>query len=127
MLVRTSVASAFIVMSTFSFAQAEELSGEKISELITDKKVVLATTWGSFPLRYDSSQEVTGDGSGVGLSRFFAPKETGKWWVASDELCQQFPTWYKGRSFCFKISQTGPNKIKWVREDGFAGTAVISN
>ena len=104
---------------------AANLNGNQIKRLVNNKKVNLETTWGSFPLKYNSNRRVTGDGSGLGLARFFAPKETGKWWIASNQLCQQFPTWYKGRTFCFSIQQVGVQKIRWRRSDGYSGTATI--
>lgn len=116
-----------LILTTMSFpSYASDLAGSDIKQLISGKRVLLSTKWGAFPLRYEPDKQVTGDGSGLGMARFFAPKETGKWWITENQLCQQFPTWYKGRSFCFAISQTGPNEIKWVREDGYSGTATIS-
>ena len=109
-----------------SFAQAsQKLSGSDIKKTISGQKVVLATSYGSFPLRYSASKRVTGDGSELGLAKFFAPKETGKWWVRANKLCQKFPTWYSGRTFCFTLEKTGPSTLKWRRSDGFSGTATI--
>jgi hypothetical protein len=101
------------------------LSGPEIKSTIGGKTVLLKTRWGGFPLRYASGGRVTGDGTALGLARFFAPKETGRWWVQGDQLCQQFPTWYNGRQFCFTLSRTGDASLKWVREDGYSGTATI--
>jgi hypothetical protein len=106
-------------------ASAAQLSGEEIRSAIGGKTVMLKTRWGGFPLRYASGGRVTGDGTALGLARFFAPKETGKWWVKGNQLCQQFPTWYDGRQFCFTLSRTGASELKWVREDGYSGTASI--
>jgi len=103
------------------------MSGPDITNLITDKKVTLKTSYGKFPLRYRSDSTVLGDGSKTGLVRFFAPKETGKWWVNKNSLCQQWPTWYKGKVFCFEITKLSNSQIKWERDDGFSGTAVISD
>jgi hypothetical protein len=121
------VASAFIIAAAlFSVpAGASELSGPAIKEAISGKTVMLKTRWGGFPLRYAQSGAVTGDGSALGLARFFAPKETGKWWVQSNQLCQQFPTWYQGRTFCFTLARQDAATLRWKREDGYSGTAVI--
>ncbi len=127
-LLRGLILSATVWATAFATpVHADDLTGKEIATLITDKKVLLSTTWGAFPLFYRNGNTVVGDGSGLGLAKFFAPKETGKWWVKDEELCQQFPTWYKGQPLCFTIKQTGPAEIKWVREDGYAGTATISN
>ena len=117
--------AAVVVIVASNMASASNLSGEQIKEVISNKKVVLKTRWGAFPLRYASNKRVTGDGSGVGLARFFTPKETGSWWVASNKLCQRFPTWYDGQTFCFSLEKTGSNKLRWRRDDGYSGTAVV--
>ena len=101
------------------------LTGTEIKKLVTNKKIVLSTAYGKFPLRYWSNRTVTGDGSKTGLVRFFAPRETGKWWVRGKQLCQRWPTWYDGKPFCFTVEKIGPRRIKWVRSDGYTGTARI--
>jgi hypothetical protein len=59
------------------------------------------------------------------MASMFAPKEEGRWWVDGKRLCQKWPSWYQGRTFCFTLNSTGPNKLSWVRNDGAKGTAVI--
>ena len=70
---------------------------------------------------------VSGDGSALGLGKFMAPKETGKWWVDGANLCQQWPTWYDGKATCFTIEKTGDSSLNWVRDDGKSGTARIGS
>lgn len=115
-----------VLVATAASKSVWAMSGEEIANLIVDKKVLLSTSYGKMPLRYRSDKSVVGDGSNTGLIRFFAPKETGKWWIADDRLCQQWPSWYKGKPFCFTIKKTSENSIRWVREDGYSGTAKIS-
>jgi len=119
-----ALASAFLAQPMI--ADAKTLSGNDIKQKIAGKKVLLKTRWGDFPLRYRTNARVTGDGTALGLAKFFAPKETGRWWVANNRLCQKFPTWYKGQTSCFRLRSTGPNRLSWVRQDGASGTAVIS-
>ena len=125
MRLRIFCAAALLFGGIQSSAHASNLSGKEINRLISGKKVVLQTSYGAFPLRYKSSKRVVGDGTGLGLARFFAPKETGRWWVASNRLCQKFPTWYRGKTFCFTLEKEGSNKLRWKREDGYSGTAII--
>jgi len=108
-----------------SLTTASALSGNQIAQLITNKTLILKTSYGKFPLRYKGNKTVTGDGSKTGLARFFAPKETGKWWTTSSSLCQRWPTWYDGKPFCFTVERVSKNKIRWVRDDGYTGTAEI--
>jgi hypothetical protein len=118
-------AAAIFFAACQSPALASNMSGSEIDRMISGKKVVLQTSFGAFPLRYNASKRVTGDGTGLGLARFFAPKETGKWWVKSDQLCQKFPTWYRGKTLCFSLQKAGANKLRWRRDDGYSGTAVV--
>lgn len=109
-------------------AVAAPLSASEIKALVGGKRVYLATPYGAeFPLVYKRNGSVTGDASGFSLASFLAPKETGKWWTQGQKLCQKWPTWYKGKTICFTIQQTGANTITWVRDDGMKGTARIAD
>jgi hypothetical protein len=122
---KSALALALAISFTASPAFSAQLSGADIKSAIAGKQVMLRTFWGGFPLRYATSGAVTGDGTALGLAKYFAPKETGKWWVAGDKLCQQFPTWYKGQQFCFTLAKQNETTLKWVRDDGYSGTAKI--
>lgn len=109
-------------------AVADDLSGAEIKKLISGEKVFLSTPFGGeLPLSYRTNGQVSGDVSGISAASMFAPKEIGKWWIEGNRLCQQWPTWYKGRQFCFTIVKTGDSTITWLRDDGTSGTARIGN
>jgi hypothetical protein len=125
-LFKAAVALAALSISQLAFATAGPLSGEQIKSLIGGKQVYLSTPLRiELPLYYGANGSVTGNISKFSMASMFAPKETGRWWVQGSQLCQQFPTWYKGKRFCFTIEQTGANKIAWTRDDGYAGKARI--
>lgn len=107
-------------------AQAEQLTGNELKKLVNGKRIYLATPFGGeFPLNYKPSGAVTGDGTALGLGRWLAPKETGRWWVRGELLCQQWPTWYDGEPSCFQIKKTGERTLTWERQDGRRGKARI--
>jgi hypothetical protein len=115
---------AAMTWPTISYAQ--ELQGAQIPEVIGGKSVTLIAMGFKFPLVYMANGAVSGDGSAVGLAKYFNPTETGKWWVENDSLCQKFPTWYKGKTYCFTLKAVGANRLEWKRDDGFSGKAIIS-
>lgn len=105
---------------------AESLQGKEIVETVSGKRVYLSTPFGGeFPLFYKPNGSVSGDGTKLGLGKYFAPKETGRWWVDGTRLCQKWPTWYRGKTSCFEIRPAGPGAIFWTRDDGAKGKARV--
>lgn len=120
------IASLLAVSLAPVAANAEQLAGSQLEQFVNGKRVYLATPFGGeFPLNYQPTGVVTGDGTALGLGKFFAPTETGRWWVKGENLCQQWPTWYDGKATCFQIRKTGERSLDWVRDDGRSGKARI--
>lgn len=116
-----------VVLLSPTYSYADVLNPAEIKQTVIGKRVLLATRFGiEFPLVYKTNGSVAGDGSGTGLGKFFAPKETGKWWIKGQELCQKFPTWYNGRTQCFTLERLGGNKLKWKSKDGRSGIARLN-
>lgn len=129
---KRSAIALFVGLSTmvgapvWVHASGEALSGDAIKSMVNGKRIYLKVPLGGeFPLFYQSNGQVTGDGSALGLGKYFAPKETGKWFVRGDQLCQQFPTWYNGKVSCFSLRKTGETSLSWRRDDGYSGRARI--
>jgi len=121
-----ATAAIALAASIPASASAEQLSGQALKDTINGKRVYLATPFGGeFPLYYKTNGQVTGDGTALGLGQYFAPRETGRWFVDGSQLCQQFPTWYRGRVSCFTLRMTGETTLRWRRDDGYSGRARI--
>jgi hypothetical protein len=109
-------------------ASASTLSGDELKQLVTGRTVYLAAPLGGeFPLQYRANGTVTGDGQAVGLGRLYAARETGRWFMRGNQLCQQFPTWYNGERLCFTVQQLGSNRIRWRRDNGETGIARVAD
>jgi hypothetical protein len=126
---RLAKTAALVLIASGSFAGhvfAEQLSGAELKSRINGKTVYLAAPLGGeMPLRYSPDGTVDGNGTAVGLGRLFAARETGRWFMRGDMLCQQFPTWYKGQRLCFTVNDLGNNRIRWNRDNGETGLARI--
>ncbi|MBP1861950.1 hypothetical protein [Rhizobium herbae] len=116
------------ISSLAAAAEANQMKEADIRSLIIGKTIYLAAPMGGeFPLNYHPSGEVDGSGKALGLGKFIQPTDKGHWWIQSDKLCQQFKVWYDGSAMCFDLTETGPDKVKWIRDNGDTGTARIGN
>lgn len=119
------ILSGVFVMEAMS-AKASTLNNDQIRSLVNGKVVYLKIPiGGEFPLRYKSDGTVLGDGSAVGLAKFFTPKDKGRWWVKDNQLCQKWAEWYKGKTACFVISDLDEKQFKWKRNDGKEGEGRV--
>lgn len=108
-------------------AMAESLSGHQLKSFISGKRVFIAVPMGGeIPLNYRSGGVVDGTGEAVGLGRYMAPRDSGRWWVDGARLCQKWREWYGGKTFCFTVSKLAPDRIRWVRDDGKSGVARVN-
>lgn len=122
---------ACLYSAIFTCAAAANTSALKeadIRDRIIGRTIYLAAPMGGeFPLNYRTNGEVDGNGKALGLGKFIQPSDTGRWWIQADKLCQQFTVWYNGSKMCFELTETGENKVKWVRDNGQTGVARIGN
>jgi len=125
---------AFSALLVASAAQANSptesnnlVSGEEMRRLVTQNRIFLATPFGGeLPLTYYGDGRVDGSGEAVGLGRWLAPKDKGRWWIAGNQLCQQWEQWYDGKRFCFTLEKAGPASVIWRRDDGYSGKARLA-
>ena len=119
-------AAAIVGASNVAKATPEPLDAAEIQSIVGGKRIFLATPLGGeFPLNYRAGGVVDGDGEALGLGKMMAPTDSGRWWIDGDRLCQQWQEWYAGRAHCFTLTRTGAKSLRWLRDDGMAGTARI--
>jgi hypothetical protein len=102
------------------------LSGDELRQAISGKTVYLNVSGFELPIRYAANGRMSGKMSTVAasFSRGDGASDTGKWWVADNQLCQQWSSWMDGKSYCYKLTRNG-STVQWVRNDGRTGTARI--
>jgi hypothetical protein len=108
------------------FAEPNTLSGEELRQAISGKTVYLNVSGFELPIRYAANGRMSGKMSTIAasFSRGDGASDHGKWWVADDQLCQQWSSWMNGKSYCYKLTRNG-SQVQWVRNDGHSGTARI--
>jgi hypothetical protein len=105
---------------------AEQLAGDALRQAISGKTVYLNISGFELPIRYASNGRMTGKMGTVAasFSRGDGASDSGKWWVADDQLCQKWTSWMNGKEYCYKLTRQGA-AVRWVRNDGRSGTARI--
>ncbi len=125
--------AAFVILLGINQAHANQaatkdkfLSGSAITERVKGKRIYIEVPFGGeIPLYYRADGYVDGSGEAVGLGRYLAPTDSGKWWVEDNRLCQQWTKWYDGRIFCFTLEPLADTQLYWRRDDGEEGTARL--
>ena len=108
-------------------AEPVKLSGDELRKAISGKTVYLKISGFELPIRYAANGRMTGKMGTVAasLAKGDGAVDSGKWWVADDQLCQKWTSWMNGKQYCYKLNRKG-STVHWVRNDGRSGTARIS-
>jgi hypothetical protein len=100
-------------------AKSISLAGDQLRQAVSGKTVYLNISGFELPIRYSAGGTMSGSlgvvaaalGGGDGAS------DHGSWWIANDQLCQRWTSWMDGKSYCYKLTQTGCS-VHRVRNDG---------
>jgi hypothetical protein len=120
------VAAGLVVPATASLADPAQLAGDDLRQAISGKTVYLNISGFELPISYAANGRMSGKMSTVAasFSRGDGAQDRGKWWVAGDQLCQQWTSWMDGKTYCYRLTRDG-STVRWVRNDGRSGTARI--
>jgi hypothetical protein len=107
-------------------AEPTKLAGDELRKAVSGKTVYLNVSGFELPIRYAANGRMTGKMGTVAasFSRGDGSSDSGKWWVADDQLCQKWMSWMEGKQYCYKLTREGAS-VRWVRDDGRSGTARI--
>jgi hypothetical protein len=120
------VAAGLSLPAAAALAKPATLAGDELRQAISGKTVYLNISGFDLPIRYAANGRMSGKMSTVAasFSRGDGAQDRGKWWVAGDQLCQQWSSWMNGKSYCYRLTRNGTS-VQWVRNDGRSGTARI--
>ena len=122
------MAVGLVLQAATALAGPATLSGEELRQAISGKTVYLNISGFELPIRYAANGRMSGKMSTIAasFSRGDGSSDHGKWWVANDQLCQQWSSWMDGKSYCYKLTRDGAT-VHWTRNDGHSGTARIGD
>jgi hypothetical protein len=129
---RKNILSAALLALSGSALSGEEVAvirGDKLREAVSGKTVYLMTPIGAeIPIRYKPNGTIQGSISAglAALGGESVSKDTGRWWVVREQICQQWNNWSDRRSHCYKFRIAGV-RVQWQRNDGQTGTARIAS
>jgi len=103
-----------------------KLAGDELRQAISGKTVYLKISGFELPISYAPNGRMTGKMGTVAasFSRGDGASDSGKWWVANDQLCQKWTSWMDSKQYCYKLTRRG-STVHWVRNDGHSGMARI--
>jgi len=103
-----------------------KLAGDALRQAISGRTVYLNISGFELPISYAPNGRMTGKMGTVAasFSRGDGASDSGKWWVADDQLCQKWTSWMNSKQYCYKLTRQG-STVHWVRNDGHSGTARI--
>ncbi|MEJ2124545.1 MAG: hypothetical protein P8Y47_06950 [Alphaproteobacteria bacterium] len=103
------------------------LTGKSLAKAVSGRTIFIQTPIGEeVAVRYRSNGTMVGKSSAqlAFLAGESTKKDKGHWWVRSEQLCQQWRSWSKGRKYCYKLRVSG-KRVRWSRNDGKTGTARL--
>lgn len=102
--------------------------GDELRHAVSGKTIYLNISGFELPIRYASNGRMRGKLGTVAasFSRGDGSQDSGKWWIANDQLCQKWTSWMDSKQYCYKLSRHG-KQVRWVRSDGRTGTARLGD
>lgn len=110
--------------ATHASAETISLSGTVLSQLVGGRTVNIDTPVGTqLPINYRADGTLTGS---AGSLAFYlgSARDTGRWWIKGDKVCQKWKHWFDGDITCLRIRHQG-RRVYWQSDDGKSGTGTL--
>ncbi len=126
-----SVVAGFIKPAALAETPATEatsLTEDQLRDSIIGTTIYLSISGYELPIHYKANGRMDGSMGTVAaaFSRGDGSRDSGRWWVEANQLCQRWTSWMEGQTYCYKLTRRG-NLITWARHDGVSGTARITD
>lgn len=120
----SQIAAAALAAISSGAAAEERLSGNALEHAVAGAIVEIDTPLGTrLPVHYGRQGRLNGHARSL-ASYLGASSDTGRWWVASDQLCHKWERWFAGQTQCLRVTREG-STLRWHQLDGTSGTATI--
>lgn len=125
MKVLSAAAAATLLTLAPALAGPATLSGDELRRMVAGRTIVLDTPVGGLPIVYRPDGSLSGKLNVMAAGVMSGPREDkGRWWIAANEICQQWNAWLDGRRHCYSMRVEG-KVVHWRRGDGRTGTARL--
>jgi hypothetical protein len=96
------------------------MTDDQLREAIIGKTIYLSLSGFELPIHYKANGRMTGSMGAVAatFSRGDGSRDSGRWWIEANQLCQRWTSWMDSQTNCYKITRKG-DLITWVRQDAY--------
>src|SRR5688572_29343874 len=118
------IVAAACLCAMIAPARSADLAGQQINDLVAGATVEIDTPVGTkLPVRYGRDGKLLGKAGDLAWY-LGAATDTGKWWIAGDQLCHRWSRWLGSEPQCLRLRKEG-RIVRWRTHDGNSGTATI--
>lgn len=116
------------IAATAQAGTSGDLKGPELRKTVAGKTIYLQASGIVLPIAYRTNGTMSGrlQAMAAAFAGGGSQKDSGRWWISKNQLCQRWNKWLKGKSYCYKLSRNGQSVV-WVRNDGRRGTARIGS
>lgn len=123
---RLAAVAALLPIAATGAALAESgaLTGPLLHQAVAGKTVSISSPVGTIPVKYRMNGTMSGSSTALAAVTGTA-RDSGRWWVSGDKLCQRWSAWLDAKTHCVTLRRSGAT-LHWAASDGRTGVASVS-
>jgi hypothetical protein len=118
------VAMVSLAAASPAVADSTTLTGPSLHQAVAGKTVSISSPVGSIPVRYRMNGTMSASSTALAAVTGSA-RDSGRWWVSGDKLCQRWSAWLEAKTHCVTLRRSGAT-LHWAASDGRTGVASVS-